>query len=144
MLLPARPYFLLIGITILLIFYLSGPYSSRRAQRKSSNADARLMRWLETVSPAGAPFKTEHGYDSPVRQPGLGSRPLTAFDPFPLGRPTGLPQGFDAVQMPPGAAHDHPLQLDHDLHGHPLNSPPEATNHEDHEFNEVFWCFSKI
>lgn len=87
-----RPLLALVAVVILLIFFLAGPFTVINtkpvAAKHISNADARLARWIEVVSPPGKPYRPLHAYGSPMHQPVRDqSRPLVMINPYPLGKP---------------------------------------------------------
>lgn len=86
-----RPTIIIGSLTILILFYITGPLASRSFRtdnRLASNADARLQRWLEAVAPPIRSFRAP-GTQNSHRRPTVfeKSKPLVPFSPFPLGLP---------------------------------------------------------
>lgn len=86
----SKSIYLLVVLAICLVFYLAGPFAATPSPdyKSQTNAEARLMRWLEALAPPAGVFRHTSAYDPPARTPVYDKvKPLIPFSPFPLGKP---------------------------------------------------------
>jgi hypothetical protein len=68
--LQSRPFYAIVTLLILALFYLAGPFSARTTPSiQAVSADARLARWIDAVTPPGTFRPQQHAYDPPYQKP---------------------------------------------------------------------------
>lgn len=86
----SRPFYAIVVVFILALFFFAGPFfASIHRESRTANADARMSRWLDAVTPQEAYQPISHAYDPPGEQTPEGGGPEISLYPLEQNEPTG-------------------------------------------------------